>query len=144
MSGLTSRRQFLMRSSAAALGATAGWALPAAAQSAGPEQFAALSEKITNVSDLSADIASAMLEAFRKTDHADALTRLLEGGAEPDEVAPELAHDITAAWYTGVSPDPEALEVLTYTDALLWQALDYTKPMAYCGGSMGYWAEPPA
>jgi hypothetical protein len=33
--------------------------------------------------------------------------------------------------------------VATFTDALVWNALTFTKPWAECGGETGYWANPP-
>jgi hypothetical protein len=133
------RRHLLVGGSAAALAAFAQW--PGAASAAGfnAERFLALSERLTGKDDLSGDIATAMLEAFKATGRADELAALVDGADNQ-----EPANEIVAAWYSGVSPDPDSNEVLTYTDALMWQAMSYTKPMGYCGGAMGYWAEPPA
>ena len=30
-----------------------------------------------------------------------------------------------------------------FEQALLWQAMSFTKPFADCGGETGYWSEPP-
>ncbi|EDQ04847.1 ribonucleotide-diphosphate reductase alpha subunit [Sulfitobacter indolifex HEL-45] len=102
------------------------------------EGFLALSQKTLRKEDLFEDVAAKMLKAFADIDRKDDLTALAEGAEDQ-----ALSNEIAAAWYSGVSPDPDDLEVLTYTDALMWQAMDYTKPMAYCGGPMGYWADPP-
>jgi hypothetical protein len=101
--------------------------------------FLSLSQKLVGQDDLSEDIAAEMLKAFGSIGNEDDLAALADG---TDDEA--LSNAILAAWYTGVSPDPDDLKDLTYTDALMWQAMDYTKPMGYCGGAMGYWAEPPA
>lgn len=103
------------------------------------DAFLALSEKLVGQEDLSNDIAGEMLNAFTAVGKEDGLSALADGTKND-----ALSAEIVEAWYTGVSPDPDDLEVLTYTDALLWRAMDYTKPMGYCGGAMGYWAEPPA
>ena len=101
--------------------------------------FLSLSQKLVGQDDLSEDIAAEMLKAFGSIGREDDLAAL--AGDTDDEA---LSNAILAAWYSGVSPDPDDLKVLTYTDALMWQAMPYTKPMGYCGGAMGYWAEPPA
>ncbi len=102
------------------------------------DAFLALSKKLVGQDDLSEDIANGMLKAFAVAGHKDEISALSEGTGDD-----AIASAIVDAWYTGVSPNPDDLAVLTYTDALVWQAMDYTKPMAYCGGTMGYWAEPP-
>ena len=102
------------------------------------QAFLKLSENTLQKADLYEDIAEKMLQAFADIDRKDDLAALADGAEKP-----ALSNEIAAAWYSGVSPDPDDLEVLTYTDALMWEAMTYTKPMAYCGGSMGYWADPP-
>jgi hypothetical protein len=34
-------------------------------------------------------------------------------------------------------------EVVDFTQALVWNALTFTKPWGECGGETGYWADPP-
>ncbi len=80
-----------------------------------------------------------MLKAFEAVGKSDGIAALADGSEDK-----EMGNAIVAAWYSGVSPDPESGEVITYTDALMWQAMSFTKPMGYCGGETGYWAEPPA
>ena len=63
----------------------------------------------------------------------------LAGGATD----PALDQEIVTGWYSGVQQAASGEEVVTYTDALVWKALDYTKPQAWCGGETGYWALPP-
>ena len=69
---------------------------------------------------------------------ADALAALAEGAADP-----ALDQQIVTDWYSGVQQTPAGEEVVAYTDALIWRALDYTKPQGWCGGETGYWALPP-
>lgn len=102
------------------------------------EGFLTLSQKTLQKNDLFEDVAAPMFQAFADIGRKDDLTALAEGAEDQ-----ALSNEIAAAWYSGISPDPDNLEVITYTDALMWQAMDYTKPMAYCGGPMGYWADPP-
>ena len=79
-----------------------------------------------------------MLKAYSGLGKENALAALAAGKKDPD-----LTNSLVTAWYTGESPDPNDLLVLDYTEALIWQAMDYTKPMGYCGGAVGYWADPP-
>ena len=50
----------------------------------------------------------------------------------------KIANDLVAAWYSGMVDG----KVVLYTDALVWSAMTYSKPMGICGGVTGYWAEP--
>lgn len=102
------------------------------------DTFLTLSKKLVGHDDLYEDIAADMLRTFTVAGREDAISALADGTGDD-----AIASAIVDAWYTGVSPNSDDLGVLTYTDALVWQAMDYSKPMAYCGGAMGYWAEPP-
>ncbi len=136
--GTISRRGLLSAVSAVSLLSLTQIPTRAFAENLDVEGFLALSQKTLRKEDLFEDVAAKMLKAFADIDRKDDLTALAEGAEDQ-----ALSNEIAAAWYSGVSPDPDDLEVLTYTDALMWQAMDYTKPMAYCGGPMGYWADPP-
>jgi hypothetical protein len=137
-SATLTRRGLLSAVSAMSVLSLSQWPERAFAAELDVDAFFALSQELVGQSDLSKDLATKMLSAFSASDRADRVSALAAG--ESDD---ELANSIVASWYTGESPDPDDLEVLTYTDALIWQAMDYTKPMAYCGGAMGYWADPP-
>ena len=136
--GTISRRGLLSAVSAVSLLSLTQIPTRAFAADLDVEGFLALSQKILRKEDLFEDVAAKMLKSFADIDRKDDLTALAEGAEDQ-----ALSNEIAAAWYSGVSPDPDDLEVLTYTDALMWQAMDYTKPMAYCGGPMGHWADPP-
>lgn len=133
-----SRRHFLLITTAA----TAFMVVPqpswALANSFNLDDFLALSEAQLEQTDLSKDFAERSLKAYIDMGDGDALATLLSG--KPNQA---LANSIAATWYTGESPNPNDLQVLDYTDTLIWQAMDYTKPMGYCGGGVGYWADPP-
>jgi len=78
------------------------------------------------------------------TGHGDELAQLSLGKLDPDTL---LADAIVAAWYSGLvatsnSGEGPVYEVADFTDALLWDALTFTKPWAECGGELGYWADP--
>lgn len=132
------RRRLLSAASAASLLSLTQFPARAFAADIELSDFIALSQKLTGRDDLAEDIARGMLNAFSAIGRDGDIADMIAG-----ESNDELAGAIIAAWYSGKSPDPDALDVLTYTDALTWQAIEYTKPMAYCGGAMGYWADPP-
>jgi hypothetical protein len=50
----------------------------------------------------------------------------------------KVANELVAAWYSGMVDG----KVVLYTDALVWGAMTFGKPMGVCGGVTGYWAEP--
>jgi len=50
----------------------------------------------------------------------------------------KVANELVAAWYSGMVDG----KVVLYTDALVWTAMAYSKPMGICGGVTGYWADP--
>ena len=54
-----------------------------------------------------------------------------------------VSEDVVAAWYSGICDTDRGETLVAFTGALLWNALDYTKPFGSCGGETGYWAEPP-
>merc|ERR1711974_61025 len=86
------RRRLLIGGSAAALAAFAQWPGAASAVELDPERFLALSERLTRKDDLSGDIATAMLEAFKATGRADELAALVDGADNQ-----ELTNEIVAA-----------------------------------------------
>ncbi len=71
------------------------------------------------------------------------------GGVEPTTTlgdapvaADELARRIAVAWYSGLHPDAGGgVTLRAYQDALVWRALDYTRPPGQCAPA---WSEPPA
>lgn len=136
--GPLTRRSFLLATSAVSVLSLAPLTTWALSPSFDVEAFIALSEEQVGSTDLPKDIATAMLKAYSGIGKENALAALAAGKKDPD-----LTNSLVTAWYTGESPDPNDLRVLDYTEALIWQAMDYTKPMGYCGGAVGYWADPP-
>ncbi|HET7715683.1 MAG TPA: hypothetical protein VFK86_08655 [Bauldia sp.] len=116
-----------------------------------PAAFLALSETLTATPNLDPGTATTILGGFLATGHGDEIAKLIAEGYDP--VTP-LANAIVAAWYSGVyttmpkddgsSPAGTQVEaVATFTQALLWNALTFSKPWGVCGGDTGYWADPP-
>ncbi len=136
--GLMSRRRALAALTATSTLALMPWPRRASAEITG-NAFLELSRQLTGKSDLGERMADRMLAAFDSAGRGQDVAALIDGADAHD-----LANDIVAAWYSGLSPDPDSSRVLSYRDALMWRALDYTKPMAVCGGAMGYWADPPS
>ena len=138
--GTLTRRNLLVFGGGTALALVCG----AAARASEPfdtTKFLELSAKLlqTDTGALDQDAATRFLSNFIATGHQDALTALAGG-------APELPleQQIITGWYSGVQQAASGDELVAYTDALIWDALDYTKPQGWCGGETGYWALPPS
>jgi hypothetical protein len=106
------------------------------------EQFRALSARLTGASlgDLDMGAAAKLLDGFISMGVAADLARL---AADPGASAGTLATDIVAAWYSGLYEARDGLATISLASALLWEALDFTKPSGFCGGRLGYWADAP-
>jgi predicted ArsR family transcriptional regulator len=126
--------------------ASGGAGLPAA-------QFASLSTAITGYAYADRRAADAMLRALAQAVGDARLARLARlAAATPaaqlgDALAAanlqSAAETVVAALYTGVVETPQGPRVVSYDQALVWQACGWTKPNAFCGGSTNYWSAPP-
>lgn len=137
-----SRRALILGSASAAVLALA---LPPSAgggESISVEAFRALSARLTGASltDLDPGAAAKLLDGFLSTGRGTNLARLV---ADPGASAGTLADDIVAAWYSGNYRTASGLASIGLPSALLWDALDFTKPSGFCGGLTGYWGEMP-
>ena len=135
------RRDLLLCSVAAAIAAAEAGGFPSALYAAAAvtlDQFLVLSKALTEAADLDPDMGTKLLGGFLATGHGDGLAKLVAGETEP-----ELANAIVAAWYSGVYDSGQGPTVGGFEQALLWQAMSFTKPFADCGGDTGYWSEPP-
>jgi hypothetical protein len=145
---------------AAAACATRGPGTGAAA-SVSLEEFLALSTLVTGVKDLNADHARiylASLQAsrgrelamlceragFRTITPPASLDALVRTGALDSTAGAAVAAKIVEYWFTGIYDSPTGPRVATYTEALAWSTLAFTKPPSACGGGVGYWAEAPS
>ena len=139
---ITRRRLVIGGASAAAL--AAGFPMPAGAQeTVTVDQFRALSARLTAaaVSDIDATMVGKLLDGFVSMGRGPSLALL---AADPGISTGTVADDIVAAWYSGTYDTAAGPAVAGFTDALLWNALDFTKPPGFCGGETGYWADPPS
>ena len=157
MTALPSRRDLILAAVGVAIASVGTIGFPAAlfAQSAvTPEQFLALSEKLTEKSGLELNVATTILGGFLVTGHGAEIAQLV--GENFDSFTP-IANAIVAAWYsglyttvprgTGASNHPlrgRVQRVATFDQALVWNALTFTKPWGECGGETGYWSNPPS
>jgi hypothetical protein len=142
----TGRRTFIGGVSLLALST----AVSTRAGAAPSRSFAALSATLLPGASLDPDLATSLEKALRGGPDAAAIGRLLalaetlQGQALLDRIKADglepAAGKVVAAWYSGIV----AGQVITYTDALAWNAVPFTKPNGYCGSGFGYWAQPPA
>lgn len=108
-------------------------------------EFLRLSTRLTGVDNLDLSLGKRYLDGLIATGQGMRLSELMHVG-EPthgSQALPTLARRIVAEWYSGIYETGEGPAVATFEHALLWRALSYTKPLADCGGEMGYWATPP-
>ncbi len=133
-----SRRRALLLGTAAAALLTALPRTPRAA-SLTAEEFLTLSQELTGKNDLDPALAAGYLAAFEELGQGAALMHLAAGGAEQ-----ALAQELVAAWYSGIVRIGQQQRLVTYEEALIWSAMDYTKPPGFCsGGGFGAWAKAP-
>jgi hypothetical protein len=150
--GGVTRREMLQ--GLAALAAS-GWLPPALAQAAMPAaQFSALSTAFAGNSYADPKVASAMLRALTQAVGRDKLARLakIASSTPPAQLAAAIAsaglgaqaETVVAALFSGIVDTPGGPQVISYDQALVWQALAWTKPNAFCGGQTNYWASAPS
>lgn len=153
------RRTMLKTLSGACAGALAARVAPALAQAAAPAgaptaaQFGKLSAALTGYPEADAATVAKMLRAFATPQRRAALAALAQvvattPAADLDAALAArrldgIANDLVAAWYSGVVTDGTRQSLVLYTDAYVWTAMTFSKPMGVCGGPTGYWANPP-
>jgi hypothetical protein len=111
-------------------------------------RFMQISMVLTGFNNLSPQLAEAYMNSIANADNdatledlynsldADApvtLDQMREAGVFDDAALGGLISSIVKHWYTGTYQDGENTVVATYTDALAWRALDFTKPHTICG-----------
>jgi hypothetical protein len=116
-------------------------------------RFAALSRTATGFVFADAATATAMLDALNAAVGAANLARIANLAAviAPAQLSDELkiagldkaATVVVTALFTGMVDTPQGRVVITYDNALAWQAVPWTKPNAFCGGDIDYWASAP-
>jgi hypothetical protein len=131
----------------AAFGASA-LAPGAHAQSLDAAAFAKLSAALTGYPQADPGTAAKVMRAFATPQRIASLrtlaTLVVSTPASDLDAAiaakklDKVANDLVAAWYSGMVDG----KVVLYTDALVWSAMTYSKPMGICGGVTGYWADP--
>jgi hypothetical protein len=138
-----SRRSLILGGASAATTVAVGIRLPAGAlETITVDQFRALSATLTgaSVTELDATTVGKLLDGFISMGRGPDLALL---AADPGVSGGTLADDVVAAWYSGVYDTSAGLASFGLTNALLWSALNFTKPPGFCGGQTGYWADAP-
>jgi hypothetical protein len=109
-----------------------------------------LSAALVGAANVDPDLARSYEAALRIGPNAAAVERLISlasrfsGPALLEQITSQglqpTAGSVVAAWYSGIVNG----QVITYTGALAWNAVPFTKANGYCGGAFGYWSDPPA
>jgi hypothetical protein len=117
------------------------------------DQFAALSAKLTGYAPADPSVAARLLAVFTNPARMASLERLAAVvAATPDaqldaalrtQGLDTIADELVAAWYSGVVKNGDKQQLVLYTDAYVWSAMTFSKPMGLCGGAFGYWSKPP-
>ena len=151
-------RRSLLRAlaGASALGLTGGGlAATAPTGTTAPQRnFSTLTAALTGYPAPTTDVAARMQKAFTTPARRAKLAALaqlvaatpadgLEAALTAHGLTP-LANELTAAWFSGIVNTAKGQEVVLYTDAYVWTAMTFSKPMGQCGGAFGYWSAPPA
>ncbi len=148
------RRQLLQGLTALA---ASGWLPPVAAQGAAaaltPTRFASLSTAVTGFAYADPAIARTLLQALGAAVGMPTLARLADLATRTPaaDLGPALdkaglakpAAVVVTALLSGVVQSAKGPVVITYDDALAWQAVPWTKPNAVCGGMTDYWSTDP-
>ena len=142
---MTDRRTLLR--ALAALGASA-LAPGARAQTLDAGAFAKLSATLTGYPQADPATVAKVMRAFATPQRLASLRALMAlvastpanelDAAIASRKLDKIANDLVAAWYSGMVDG----KVVLYTDAFVWSAMKYSKPMGICGGVTGYWADP--
>ena len=146
MSYMVSRRALLRTSGLVASALALGLAAPQPAHAAAApslDAFMAMSQSLAGRPSLDRDMGQAILNAFVASGQASELSALV-AEANPGQSQLKIADAVLAAWYSGLSPLAGAADVTGFNEALVWDALTYTKPWGSCGGETGYWSEIPS
>jgi len=142
MMPMMTRRSLLLGGASAATLAVGFPLSPGARETITIDQFRALSAKLTGarVTHLDATAAGKLLDGFISMGRGADLAVLATDSGTSVGTLPD---DIVAAWYSGLYDTSAGLATFDLTKALLWDALDFTKPPGLCGGATGYWADAP-
>ena len=151
---LDARRRLLLQGVAALVGVahgSPGFAQAAAALS--PSQAASLQKALVGFVYSDAKLVEAIVRALAQAVGAGPLAQVatIAAGTSPAQLGDALraagvdkvAETILVALASGTVTTPAGMVVITYTDALAWQAVPWTKPNTYCGGQTNYWASAP-
>ncbi len=120
-------------------------------------RFLQLSALLTGFSDLNPELASTYMqnlsgevslpELYERANFPEqaqefTLEQLQQTGVFEDEEMRSVVNNIVNYWYTGTYQNGDSTVVATYTDALAWKSLDFTKPRTICGAP-GFWQTNP-
>ena len=133
-----------------------------AARPMGVDEFVALSRVLTGAKGLSRELAELYLrhlvaepggnEGLAALWNAAGLglgrppqdlRALVEAGVFLDKDFDNTARAVLKLWYTGSYESAGVPQFAEYTDTLAWRAVGYAAAPSNCGGSMGFWADPP-
>ncbi len=110
------------------------------------QRFRALSARLTGfpAETLDPGLADGLIDAIVEAGDGAGLERLLSDTVSDAGAADELARRIVVAWYSGIDPTAGTTSARNYRQALVWRALDFTRPPGTCSAEPGDWSRPPS
>ncbi len=116
--------------------------LPIPAKRFGPDDFIALSARLTGrpSADFDAQVAARILAAFRGRGLLPQLITLAAGRRTDGT----LAREIVTAWYTGICQTAEGPTLVAFEKAIVFTGSSALHAPGTCGGAFGDWSVPPS
>lgn len=112
-----------------------------------PEGFMALSQRITGHDTLSVPLGERILAVLQDTGQADPLQNLYRAVSDAPEAAmpdSDILRYVLHGWYLGRITIDEETYLTGFEDTLMGRVTADILPLrSYCGGAMGFWADPP-
>lgn len=113
------------------------------------DAFLELSRRLTGHDDLSPVLGARILGVLTETGQAQPLRDLYltvsEGATGPAMADANILRHVLHGWYLGRITVGEQTHLTGFEETLMGRVTADILPLrSYCGGAMGFWAEPPA
>jgi hypothetical protein len=114
-----------------------------------PEAFMALSQRVTGHDDLSPALGGRILDVLSENGQTASLQALYavvsDGTSEALADHHEILSRVLHGWYLGRISIDDQTYLTGFEETLMGRVTADILPLrSYCGGTMGFWAEPPA
>jgi hypothetical protein len=124
--------------------AVAAWLclpLPQARAAEGFERFMQISRNLTGIAELDPSVGERIYELLAMADRMEVLIGQSDEDEDAEGAREGLEVDVISAWYSGAVETDKGPKLAAYRDALMWEALDFTKPFGDCSRDFGSWGK---